>query len=101
MAHSGKGPLPLRPDLMKKLRTSLPRPPHIWRGALQSKAAHLIGVGVRTIQRWETVGAPEYAGWAYVGVAFRVGGADAARATLKVLAQADLDGSAVWGEGGR
>ena len=100
MAHSGKGRLALPPEVMRQLRAAL-TPRALGRKLeLQSRVAYLMGVGSRTVQRWETIGAPEVAGWGYVGVAYRIEGDRGAKKMLRILAQADLDGSNVWGKGG-
>jgi len=82
--------------VMRALRHSLPCPD--WsasRVVIQSRVAYAFQVHPRTIGRWEEDGAPVPHAWAYVGLAYRVGGADAARHTLQVLTQSEL-GDGAW-----
>lgn len=90
---------PKIPDrVCAELRLSLPAPQGRRLCRIQAEAARLLGTAKRTVERWEAdAGAPLMAGWAYVGVAFRLGGAEAAQKTLEVLAQLPLEGSAIWG----
>lgn len=87
-------------ELMTALREALPvQPGSITRVTTMKRAAVLLCVAYRTVQHWETYGAPAVNGWAYVGVAFRVGGAVHASKVMAILAQANLEGADVWGAG--
>lgn len=88
------------PEVMRELRATLTPHSTVRRVELQSRVAYLLGVGSRTVERWEKLGAPEIAGHGYVGIAFRLEGSTGAARMLRVLSQADLDGSNVWGKGG-
>jgi len=66
------------------------------RKATQGTAARLLGCGERTVWGWEQVGGSGPQGYAYVGLAWRIGGDDRAARVLSVLAQVDaLEGVAV------
>lgn len=77
----------------------------LWRSrrsyyARTRELASLLMIGERTLRHWETTGAPPSAGWAVVGVCYRVGGAKLAQQALEALAQAPLPGAKVWGARG-
>lgn len=95
-------PVRIPPRLMRELRITLPAPTYGVRNyCTQAEAAHLLGVHVRSVERWEKGSegsAPVSVGWAYVGVSYRLGDADAARRTLQRLTQLELPGSDVWGK---
>jgi len=83
-------------EVMQALRESLPT--RTWSGGgmvIQARVAYGLGVHPRTLGRWEEGGAPVSNAWAYVGLAFRLGGAEAAKHTLEVLSQSEL-GDGAW-----
>jgi len=83
--------------VMRALRLTLPVPS--WssaRNLTQSRVAYALRVHPRTVGRWEEDGAPIPHAWAYVGLAFRIGGADAARRTLTTLTQSELSTDESW-----
>lgn len=85
--------------VMAHLRYTLPQSSHeISVVRTQHSAARLLGVNPRTVQRWESSGAHPLEGWAYVGVAFRVGGPEHAQKMLEILSQASFNGADAWGQ---
>lgn len=79
------------PDIMRELRHSLPVPLRsAARFLTQHRVAYVLRVHPRTVARWEEDGAPVPHAWAYVGLAFRLGGEEAARRTLSTLTQSEL-----------
>lgn len=71
-----------------------------WRRApvngTQPTAARLLKVSVRTVAGWEASGARLLYAYAYVGLAYRLGGESRAREVLELLSSvAELEGAAV------
>lgn len=58
--------------------------------ASQVRTAQLLGVGRRTLQGWEMVGASLHCAYALVGLGFRMGGQERGLSCLEVLAQLEL-----------
>lgn len=86
------------PRVMRELRMALPPSSTGVRNyRTQGDAAQLLSVTKRTVSRWELQGGPVLSGWAYVGVAYRIGRAAAAQDMIHRLSQLELEGAAVWG----